>query len=54
VEALEDKDKRKVDLRDRFVEPIFFEKFRIFGMPDERQVGVKDQAEVPNGHESIK
>jgi hypothetical protein len=42
VEILKNENKRKVNLSYRFVEPIFFEELGIFGMPDKRQVSVKD------------
>jgi hypothetical protein len=42
VETLENEYERKVNFGDRFEEPVFFKKFRILGMPDKRQVSVKN------------
>jgi hypothetical protein len=47
---LEDIDERKIDLGYRLVEPVFFEKFGIFGMPNKREMGVQDETVVTDGH----
>src|SRR5258708_40253395 len=50
VQALKDKNQRKIDLGDRLVKPVFLKKFGIFRVPDKRQVSVKDQAEISSWH----
>ena len=53
VQRLKNENQRKIDLGDRLVKPVFFKKFRIFRMPDKRQVSVEDQAEISDGHDLV-
>ena len=40
---------RDVRLRDRLVEPVLFEEFRMLRMADEREVRVQDEAQIARG-----
>ncbi len=46
-------DQRNVGLRDRFVEPIFFEEFVVLGVPDEREMRVKNESEITLGRHGV-
>ena len=50
-QAIEDFQQRDVGLGDGFVKPIFFEEIVVLRMPDERQMGVQDQAEITQRHQ---
>ena len=49
-QAVEDFEQRDVGLGDGLVEPVFFEEIVVFGMADERQMGVQDEAEITERH----
>ena len=50
MQPLKDNDQWKIYFRDSFKKPILFQKFRIFRMPDKRQMGVKYEAEITYRH----
>src|SRR5688572_31986263 len=54
VQMLKNEDKRKVNLRYCFVEPVLFEKLRILRVPDKRQMGVKNETEVSDWHKRVR
>ncbi len=49
-EPLEHLQERQVRSGDPLVEPLLLHHRRVLGMPDERQVGVEDQREIPGRH----
>ena len=50
VKVLKNEDQRKIDFGDGFVQPVFFQKFGILRMTNERQVCVKYEAEKAGRH----
>jgi hypothetical protein len=53
MQMFKNKTEREVNFGYRFEKPVLFEKLRIFGMPDEWQVRMKDEAEVTNWHNQL-
>ena len=49
-EAFHHIEEGQIGFGDGFVEPIFFEKLWVLGMPDKRQVSVQNRSDVSEGH----
>jgi hypothetical protein len=53
-EPLHHREERDVAFGYRLEEPIFLEKFLMLGVPDKRQMRVKNEREVTGGHDVLK